>query len=125
MRGWNTLWLWGWWSDSGGHMRTKPSRFNLFALGYRAWGNVWGYSSDVWWTYGKAGGWKGVGTRGLYGTDVVGTWSGDWIIVTRTELQDTEVMSGDIVAGISLHNDGCHDGYLEQYRCVLKYKFGK
>ena len=106
-------------------MTTRPYWLNLFLLLYWTWGNVWGYRTDVWWTSGKSSGWQGVGLRGEYGTDVVGTWSGDWIVITRTELQDTEVMSGDIVAGISLCNSGYWNGHLEQYRCTLKYKFGK
>ena len=123
MRGWNTLWLWGWWSDSGGHMQTKPMYLNLDGLRYWSWGNVWRYSSDVWWTPGRSGGWRHIGTSG--NADVIGSWSGDWLVVTRTELQDTGVMSGDIVAGVSLHNSRRGDGHLERYRCVLKYKFGK
>ena len=123
MRGWNTLWLWGWWSGSGGHMQTKPTYLNLDGLLYWSWGNVWGYGSDVWWTSGRSGGWQCIGTSS--GADVIGSWSGDWLVITRTELQDTEVMSGDIVAGVSLHNSGYWNGHLEQYRCVLKYKFGK
>lgn len=123
MRGWNTLWLWGWWSDPGGHMHTKPTYVHLDALLYRSWGNVWGYGSDVWWTSGRSGGWQSIGSNNI--ADVIGSWSGDWLVITRTELQDTKVMSGDIVAGVSLHNSGYQNGHLEQYRCVLKYKFGK
>ena len=123
MRGWNTLWLWSWWSDSGGHMQTKPMYLNLDGLRYWSWGNVWRYSSDVWWTPGRSGGWRSIGTSSS--ADIIGSWSGDWLVITRTELQDTGVMSGDIVAGVSLHNSGYWNGHLEQYRCVLKYKFGK
>ena len=71
MRGWNTLWLWGWWSDSGGHMQTKPMYLNLDGLRYWSWGNVWGYSSDVWWTPGRSGGWQRIGTSSR--ADIIGS----------------------------------------------------
>ena len=105
-------------------MTTKPGYLNLFCLTYTGWTNTWGSGSDVWWVP-RYSGWIGCDDYDSRRSYVNGTWSGERLIITRSELQTEGIISGDIIAGISLKNNDNWNGHQESYRPTLKYRFGK
>ena len=127
MKGWNSLWLWGYcyrYDGNSTHMTTKPGYTNLYCLTYYGWTNFWGSSSDVWWRP-RSSEWIGCDGYDSSRSYVNGTWSGERLIITRSELQTEGIISGDIIAGISLKNNENWNGHQESYRPTLKYRFGK